>query len=359
MRNTITLFSIVLLLIGCSSIKRNQKFLARGDYNEAIELAVKKLQKDKNSEKNQAHIGFLKEAYQKAVDEDTRRITFLKKENNPETSREIYNIYRDLQYRQDLIRPLLPLYNSSKGESASFKFIDYSNEIITSKINFATYLFEDANALLNQNTIADARGAFEMLTELKSLQPNYSNIDNLLDEAHFLGTDFVFVSLSNHTGQIIPRQLELELLDFNTYGLDDFWTEYHNQRQRDINYNYGITLNFKAIEISPERISEKEIKRNARIKTGWEYQKDRSGNIIKDSLGNPIKYDILENVSATLLVSKQTKSVLVGGDVIYRDLIKNRNINSYPLASEFIFENTYASYRGEKGTDPTRYFIIE
>lgn len=33
--------------ISCNSVKRTQKFVARGDYDQAIELAVKKLQKDK------------------------------------------------------------------------------------------------------------------------------------------------------------------------------------------------------------------------------------------------------------------------------------------------------------------------
>ena len=43
------LFTIVAVLVlsACSSVKRNQKFIAEGDYDRAIDLAVKKLQKDK------------------------------------------------------------------------------------------------------------------------------------------------------------------------------------------------------------------------------------------------------------------------------------------------------------------------
>ena len=56
MRSTITLIMAVLLLGGCNSVKRNQKFLARGNYDQAIELAVKKLQKDKTLARNEEHI---------------------------------------------------------------------------------------------------------------------------------------------------------------------------------------------------------------------------------------------------------------------------------------------------------------
>ncbi|MBE9491133.1 MAG: hypothetical protein IMY67_12615, partial [Bacteroidetes bacterium] len=201
---------------------------------------------------------------------------------------------------------------------------------------------------MGYNTTMDYRDAYIYFCEVTDIQPNYKNSKTLLEDAHFYGTDFVFVTLNNHTFQIIPNILERELLNFNTYGLDDFWTEYHSERQIDIHYNFGIVLNFRSIEFSPERISEKEIHRKKSIKDGWKYQRDRDGNIIEDEHGDPIKIDIYETVYAVLTETIQTKSILVGGDVIYRDLQKNRDINRHPLASEFIFENIFSTYRGDE-----------
>ena len=348
MRNTITLFSLALLLVACNSVKRNQKFLAKGDYDRAIELAVKKIQKDKNSEKNKAHIVLLEEAFSKAVDDDTSRILFLKKEKNPATSREIYHLYTDLENRQQLIRPLLPLYSNETGRNAKFKLVDYSQDIITSKRAFTEYLYAEAQRYMNKRTIADYRTAYHVYCEIDELQSNYKDVKKLKDDAHYYGTDFVFVSLNNRSGQIIPYRLERELLDFNTYGLDDFWTEYHSERQQDIDYNFGITLNFREIAISPERIFEKEELRKKTVKDGWEYKRDRNGDIVKDSIGNAIKIDKFVTVSARLLITAQTKSALVGGDVVYRDLIAQRDRNRYPLTTEFIFENRFATYHGDK-----------
>tara|TARA_R110002124_G_scaffold227889_1_gene393169 strand:- start:68603 stop:69784 length:1182 start_codon:yes stop_codon:yes gene_type:complete len=348
MRNTTTFLGLFLLLTACSSVKRNEKFLAQGNYDQAIELAVKKLQKDKNSERNDAHIVLLEEAFKKAVDDDNRRLTFLKKENKPSNAKEIYSIYRELAYKQDIIRPLLPLYSNSLNRNAIFKIEDYNDELIASKQALVNYLYNEAAVYMNRETVQDYRTAYHIYCELDELERNYRDVNALKNDAHFFGTNFVFVTLNNRSGQIIPHSLENELLDFNTYGLDDFWTEYHSERQQNIDYNFGIVLNFREIAIYPERISEREERRTKRVVDGWEYKLDVEGNIVKDENGNPIKIDTYKTVSGNLYITLQSKSVFVGGDVIYRDLINRRDIDKHPLTSEFVFENAFASYRGDK-----------
>lgn len=348
MRPTIIFLSTVLLLVSCNSVKRNRKFLATGNYDQAIEFAVKKLSKDKNSKKSGDHILLLEEAFKKANEKDIRRIEFLEKDQNPKANRDIYYTYRNLEKRQSIIRPLLPLYSDVLGRNARFKLVDYSDKIIVAKNKFADDLYSEANTLLNYNTILDARAAYKCLAELREIKPNYKNVNTLLNEASFQGTDFVKVSINNRSGQIIPARLLRDLLDFNTYGLDDFWTEYHVNREAGITYNFGISLNFKEIVVSPERISEKEYFREKRIKDGWKYKLDRNGNVMKDSLGNDIKTDVYKVVTARVMYTKQSKNVLVGGDVLYRDLLKGRDIDRHPLASEFIFKNEFAKFRGDE-----------
>lgn len=337
-----------LLSISCNSVKRTQKFVAQGNYNQAIELAVKKLQKDKDAKEYDAHIRLLEEAFLKAKDEDSRHIAFLKKENSPRGAKEIYYTYLDLRARQDLIRPLLPLYSNEMGRKANFVFTDYTNDILAAKEAYIQALYQEAIVYMQHNTKKDYRSAFNVLCELDEVQPNYRDVHQLREDAHFRGTDFVFVTLNNHTGQFIPFRLERDLLDFNTYDLDDFWTEYHGQRENGINYDLGIDLNFQTIQISPERISDRQYTRNQRIKDGFDYRRDRAGNIVRDSLGNPIKIDKFINVSAQITITTQQKSVFVGGTVVYKDLNKRRQLNSFPLSSEFVFENAFAIFRGDE-----------
>lgn len=338
-----TLFSV-----SCNSVKRTQKFVSRGNYDQAIELAVKKLQKDKGAKEYDAHIRLLEEAFLKAKDDDTRQIALLKRENDPRNSKEIYYTYLDLQARQNLIRPLLPLYSLGMGRNANFVFSDYSKDFLNAKENYVKSLYQEATVYIQRNNKQDSRSAYDVLSELDEVSKNYRDVFQLKEQAHFQGTDFVFVTLNNHTSQFIPFRLEQDLLDFNTYGLDDFWTEYHSKREQGINYDLGIDLNFQTIQISPERISDRQYTRKSRIKDGYDYRRDRGGNIIKDSLGNSIKIDKFLDVSATITITTQQKSVLVGGAVVYKDLSRRKQLNSFPLSSEFVFENVFAKYRGDQ-----------
>ncbi len=348
MRATITLCCLALLLVGCSSVKRNQKFLSQGNYDQVIALAVKKLRKDKTAEKYDAHISLLEQAYKKAANSNMRKINSLKKEDDPAVIREIYQLYLDLNNQQELIRPLLPLYSESLGRNAKFKMKDYSADLISSKKALLEYLYDEADIYMRRQTIADYRTAYHIYCELDELQSNFRDVHSLKQDARFYGTDFVFVRLNNRSGILIPHRLERELLNFNTYGLDAFWTEYHSERQQHIDYNYGISINFKEIGISPERITEKEIIRAKQVKIGWEYQLDREGNILNDENGDPIKKDVFDTVTARLILTKQTKAVYVGCEVVYRDLIARRDLDYYPLTSEFIFENVFATYSGDQ-----------
>ncbi|WP_203292990.1 hypothetical protein [Luteirhabdus pelagi] len=333
---------ISLLLVSCSSVKRNQQLLSSGNYDQAIDLAVKKLQRDKNKDRFDEHIVLLEEAYEKAVEDDMRRIRFLKKSNEPNASRQLYFLYTGLENRQLLIRPLLPLYSDNLGRNAQFKFSDYSNEIIAAKQNYVKDLYEEGLAQKNLNTVQGFRKAYYLFCDVAELQPHYRNVDAELEDTRFLGTNFVLVRLQNRTGQIIPQRLERELLDFNTYGLDDFWTEYHGRPENGLDYHYGVDLVLQNILISPERISEKEFNRKRRVK-----ESPRGDSNDEDSMDDE-EGDNYIVVTAKVLQTIQEKAVEVSGNVVYRDLSTNQNINRYPLASGFIFENIFSKFRGDE-----------
>lgn len=332
----------LLFITSCNSVKRSERFFAEGSYDQVIDFTLRKLQRDPNGKKTDQYLYFLEQAFFQVVEDDKRKINLLQQDNNPANSREIYYLYCDLEKRQDAIRPIKALYTTN------IKFEDYTEALLTSKNNFAQFLNNEATRLLNTQNKMDARIAFQLFEDLKSLQSNFPNVDNNLNEARFLGTDFVLLTLTNNSNQILPFRLQQELLNINTYKLDDFWTQYHNEPLNNISYNYGVNLQFQDINISPEFLREREILREKTIKDGWEYVLDPNGNVAKDSLGNDIKKDKFITVSALLLITEQRKEVQVGGNVIYRDLWSNRTLNTHPLATQFLFENVFATFRGDQ-----------
>jgi hypothetical protein len=346
MKTKLLLTVLLSLLISCSGRKQIEKALHTGNYDQAISDALRKLENNKDNKRKQDYVLMLGDAYTKAVERDLNNINHLKKDNNPEVYQQIYETYMALHLRQEAIKPVLPL--QVNGKMVKFKFNDYSNPIMDYREKTSDYLYDKGVKLLDSDDKRIIREAYDTFNYIERINPNYEDVRELLDEAHQRGTNYVIVSIENQTHQIIPRRLEDDLLNFNTYGLNQFWTVYHANANPEIHYDYAMQLQLKNIHISPEQIKEREFLREREIVDGWKYQKDRNGNVMKDSLGNDIKVDKIVKVRARLFEVEQTKSSQILGDVVYVDLMSNQVINSFPIDSGFVFENLFATFRGDE-----------
>ncbi len=350
---------IISTFIGCGGVKKTQEAINSGNYDAAIENAVKNLRSNKTKKSNQPYVFMLKEAYAKANDRDLGKIKFLKKQENPANLESIYIIYVSLNNRQELIKPLLPLPILNKGKNIKFQFNDYTNDLIKSKNNLSDYLYKNAKkSLVNAENKIDFRNIYDDLSYLNNINPNYKDSQILLKEAHDKGTDYVYVFMQNQTDKVIPIQLEDDLLNFDTYRLNDLWTVYHNNKQPQLNYDFEIALNLKEIKISPEQIREKQIVQEKQVKDGWKYLLDRQGNVVKDSLGKNIKVDKFKTIRSTLYQNTQSKSVQIIGQMTYFDLKNNQLIKSVPIESGFKFEHNYATYNGDKNALDQNYLDL-
>jgi hypothetical protein len=341
------LLSVVLtVLVSCNTKKQVEKAINTGNYDHAIQEALDKLRNNKEKKRKQDYVLMLGDAYTKAVDRDLNNISHLKKDNNPELYKDLYETYMGLHLRQESIKPVLPL--QAKGKTVKFKFNDYSNSIREYRDKTSNYLYDKGLKLLESDDKRIIRDAYEVYDYIERINPNYEDTRALLEEAHQRGTNYIIVSIENQTHQIIPRRLEDDLLNFNTYGLNQFWMVYHANTNAEIKYDYAMKLHLKQINISPEQYKEREFLREREIKDGWEYQKDRNGNVMKDSLGNDIKLDKIITVRARYFEVEQFKSSQIIADVVYIDLQTKQLINTFPIDSGFVFENVFATFRGDE-----------
>jgi uncharacterized protein YeeX (DUF496 family) len=202
----------------------------------------------------------------------------------------------------------------------------------------------------------DFRKVFDDLTYLNQINPNYKDVVELLQVAKFKGSDYVLVSAKNETNMIIPVRLQNDLLDFNTYGIKDKWTVYHNSEQDGIQYNFGVQIRFREIIISPEQIKEKEFIKERRIKDGQKKLIDANGKEVLDEKGKVVLVDNLKDVTVKINEIRQFKSCLVVAKVEYNNWTTNQLLQSFPLTSEFIFENVYAKYKGDRRAADDSYY---
>ncbi|MDD7887339.1 hypothetical protein [Flavivirga sp. 57AJ16] len=341
------LFTIGLsILVACGAKKQVETAVNSGNYDQAITTALDKLKTNKNKKRKYDYVLMLQDAYYKATERDLNNINHLKKDKNPELYRDIYEAYLDLDARQEAIKPILPLVVN--GKNISFKFNDYSNNIVQSRENVSDYLYEKGLDLLELEDKSQIREAYNVLSYIEAINPNYEQTRSLMKEAHERGTAYVSVTIQNRTNQIIPKRLEDDLLNFDTYGLNQFWTVYHAQPNKAIKYDYAMQLQLKQINISPERIKEREYIREKDIADGWEYELDSNGNVVKDSLGNDIKIDKIVRVKARFNEFTQTKSTQVIADVVYLDIKTKQLLDTFTIDSEFVFQNLFARMRGDK-----------
>ena len=346
MKKITVLIFLYLLSISCG-VKQTRNYLASGDYDSAIDNAVSGLQNNKSRKGKQDYIYLLEEAFAKAKERDLNKINLLIKDSNPTNLEKVFTTFLMLNDRQEKIKPILPLSLINENRKAYFPFEDYADEIVNSKNALSKYLYTNTKALLATNNKSNFRRAYDDLIYLESISSNFKDVKKLTEEALFKGTDFVNVYSKNETNMAIPGRLENDLLDFSTYGLNDKWTVYHNNRQKGIDYVYGIILSFRQINISPEQINEKEFSVEKQIKIGSKKQLDRRGNVVKDSLGNIIYVDDLKLVRALIKETKQLKTAQVIAKIDYIDFKNNQLLQSFPLSSEFIFQNIFSKFKGD------------
>ena len=352
----ITLLLSFFVLISSCGVKQTQNLLSSGNYDEAINNAVSNLRTNKDKKGKQDYVYLLEEAFAKAKERDLNAINLLSKDTNPAQLEKIYNTYLQLNDRQEKIKPLLPLRLLKEGRNAIFPFDNYNDQIIDSKNALSAYLHANAKKLLLTSDKMNFRKAFDDLKYLNKITPNYKNTSELLNEAHFKGTDFVSVYTKNETNMIIPVRLQNDLLDFNTYGLDSKWTEFHGSKQKGIIYDYEMAIRFIAILVSPEQIKEREFVKERQIKDGQKKLLDANGKEVIDDKGKVVMVDNLRNVNVRIFEFRQFKSSQIQAKIDYINLKNNQLIQSFPLTSEFVFENIYSTYKGDRRAADDNYY---
>lgn len=343
------LISIAFILAACGGAKKTQEAINSGNYTTAINKALKELKNNKTKKGNQKFVLMLEEAFDKNTARELEKITFLEKEGNPANLEKVYNGYLQLKDIQGRIGSLLPLPIYEENREANFKMNNYDTKILNTKSSLSEYLYANATDLLeNATNKLDYRQAYDELKYLNDINPGYFDTSTKLDEAYQKGLDYVKVEVTNDTEQIIPKRLEEELLDFNTYGINNFWATFHSSPMENVAYDYALELDFNQINISPEQVNETQIIKEKLIKDGFEYVLDDNGNVAKDSLGNDIKVDKFKKVTCDFYRFTQLKTAQIGAKVNFKDLQSGQVVNSYPLSSEYIFEHIYANYQGDR-----------
>lgn len=340
MKKITYLLSIILIVTSCVSSKRQ---LQKGNYDRAIEKSVKKLRKKPN---DKDEIKIMDKAYNIANEQDLNRIKYLKLESNPDNWDAILNHYLRLKNRQSLVRTVLPL--NLPRRQINYEYVDYDRKIVEAKHKAAEFYFAHGQKLMDKNNKVSYREAYYEFMKVKEYWGDYQNIDQLINEAHYLGMSRVLVTVENKTHLKLSEAFKQDLLAIDHSRLNSEWVEYHTRHLNDdINYDYLVYINLKIIDVSPEFTKEKDYIEKKRVEDGFDYALDQNGNVMKDTAGNDIKIKKYKDLQCTVIETIQRKSVNIEGDVEIIRTNPEKLIKKDPIGAETNFEHLSARAVGD------------
>ena len=334
------LLVLSVIFSGCASSKKQ---FGRGNYDAAIEKAVRELRRNRNDEKQ---IRILLDSYRIANNQNQDRIRYLKLEGRADRWDEIFQLYQRLDSRQSLVETVMPL--RLNGQPVDFQYIDYVPEMVEAKVKAADYYFAHGNRLMQGGLKENYRQAYREFIKAKQYRGDYPNIDNRIREAKYLGISRVFVSVQNNSHIRFPEEFQRDLLAIDLPRLGSEWVEYHAYMPNDnIEYDYFINVNVNNVAVSPNNVSQKDSKYQKEVEDGFVYQLDRRGNVMKDSLGNDIKIKKYKTMHCAVVETTQRKSCIINGNIEIIQANQGRMLKREPISAQSNFEDISARAIGD------------
>ncbi len=338
MKKTVLIFiSVLLFLGGCMT---SEKAMRNGNYDLAIQKAIKKLRKNPNKINE---IVVLEGSFTRAQQADFERIAFIQKEGSPDHWDEVYSTYLRIKNRQSLVRTVLPLQIKDNSghvtRDAVFNFTDVDNELIQAKQKAADYFYAHGQSLLQKGGRFNARDAYADFEKVKTYYPGFKDIDQQIAQAHEAGITKVLFKMKKTNPAPLPPDFERELYKISLQDLNQNWIRYATSETQGANYDYTVYVNMQIIDVSPEQSKEMYYSESKDVQDGWEYVLDSKGQVKKDSLGHDMKKPKYKTITCNVVETHLTKTARVGGSLDYWDNHSNQLYKTDHIAADSFFED--------------------
>ncbi len=336
----IPILPIIFFLLFVASCSSPVHLIQRGDSSKAVKVLVKRLIRNPNHEKS---IQSLTQAYQIANQKDDDKIKSLKISGQPDIWYNVYLHYSDLQKRQQLVQTLSPEVLTKIG----FEKRNYDSDIVQAKQKAAKYLYAHAKILIEKNELESARQAYSELEKVKDLFADYKDTDALMRQAIIIGTNYVLFKVENKTYMPFSPPLDNILSNISLKELDKRFVNYDTRRVVGRNYDYVIQLEIQNISVSPEHDDKNHFTETKKVQDGWEYVRDKSGEVVKDSTGKAVEVPKYKTISCYVTEINQSKAASISGYLNYINENNKQIINSTPISAKSVFHHVSVICNGD------------
>jgi hypothetical protein len=318
------------LLFSC---KTAEKLYQRGQYDEAVELAAKKLQKKPGDAKL---IDVLQNAYRFAINDHESRIRNYSNSNSELRWENIYREYLDLQRLYETIRRSPSVYDLVQPT-------DYSSYITTYKEEAGNVRYERGLELMDQNTKRSNREAYYEFQKALALKPGDLSIKQKIEESYEKAVTNVVVMPLTRFGY----QYGAYNFDYNNFNFD-LLRYLDNNKGSFLRYYSPSTLRGQAVRTDnmvEMRFSDVNIGRYRDQRNVREVSKQIVGKEIvikKDSV-------IKEYITVKAKITTITRTIQADGllQATVRDY-NNRRIWSDTYRGDYNWSYSFATYTGDE-----------
>jgi hypothetical protein len=304
--------------------------IQEGEYDQAIDDLVEKLQKNNKKTKN---IALLEEAYLKANQKDDDSIMKLKESGMPYIWEKVYKLYRQKDKRQYKIREL-PV-NVVQG--LDVEWIDYERDIETAKSKAAAYYYAHAKKLLGRSGRENALKAYQEFWKVTTFYKDYKDANKLMLYTLLRDCGTLPVKVVNRTGNELPDFFPASIVAFNLNVVEKAYLDYTLKPIKDYNYPYTISIIVDRILLTPDK-------------------SERADETVNNSVQIPLEDSLqFEVVTCDIYRISQHKACEI---ISLMSIIDNQNgkaIYQTPVRAKTVFEHTSYYLKGDPRACPPEF----
>lgn len=332
MNRTYTLIALSLLFL--SACKSASKAFDHGDYSQAIEIAVKKLQKNPDDAEVQY---ILQNAYRHAVARHEERIRNLSQGTSDTRWEQMYYEYALMQRLYDNI-------HESPAAAGTTRPVSYAAELRTTGDKAAEFYYNRGQALLNEGTDRLAfRDAYAAFRNALRFRPHDAELTNKLREAREAATIYVWIAPINRHGSYMYS---------NAYQVSNFQNDVARSVRHGVNNDFVAFLsgadNYSNIQ--PDEIVEMRL---GTISIGRPYEESVTREVSKEVVVKETVYSkdsIVKQMGKVYARITTTRRTLTSRADLFLNITdrRQRTLLNDMLQSQDHWTTEFATYTGDE-----------
>jgi tetratricopeptide (TPR) repeat protein len=242
-------FLIVILSIMAASCKTASKLYEKGNYDEAVSLAAKKLQKDPHDPKL---LDIIRNSYRYAVEDHESSIRNYSESSNELKWEWMYNDYVALQHMYDAIHKVAEVFEIVHPT-------DYSSYLITYAEKAGDIRYDRGLALMDRGDKQNYRSAYREFQAALNFKPGNTAIQQDLNDAWDYAVTNVVVLPMEQTGYRFSSFPGYETWNFDAqlirnlqYSTGNEFVRYYSSgeaRSKNIRADQVIDIQFSRMDI--------------------------------------------------------------------------------------------------------------